>query len=29
MNPMVFIRNSTPILLMTGLLKSKTLEGAA
>lgn len=27
MNPMVFIRNSTHILLMTGSLKSKALGG--
>lgn len=29
MNPMVFIRNSTHILLLTGSLKSKALAGAA
>lgn len=29
MNSMVFIRNSTLILLMAGLLKSKALAGAA
>ncbi len=29
MNPMIFIRNSAPILLMTGSLKSKALAGAA